>query len=225
MRRSLKLAAWPLLALLVVTPALTAETPDAVYAGVDGVSLPVVKARSQISPFYPATARLTHAEAVVTVAATVETNGKVSHVEVVSCDQPGMGFEDSVAGAVRHWKFTPSTRDGQAVASTTFLTLHVAEPRPGALGGSSLVRASMVNPPAKSHGVASLGGGRTAAGAAGISTAGVGRSTLTRMERTPCTPGQRCMYDRTKLNWGVGGAGPVSNGNSNAGAGRGGSRR
>lgn len=214
MRTSLK-EAGPWLALLVIAPALAASPAEVPFAGVDGVSLPVVKARTQIAPFYPAMAQMNHAEGVVTVAATIEANGKVSAVEVVACEPAGMGFEIAASEAVRHWRFEPSTKDGESVASKTFINLHMAEPVAGAMGGSSLVRASLISPLAKTRPTTlALGGGRgtTTATSSGISTASHGRDTLTRMEKPPCTRGERCLYDRTKLNWKVGDVQPTGNG-------------
>lgn len=181
------------LAVALVLPAWGAEDPADDAAPVLG---PEVRVRSQVPPYYPATASLTGADAVVVLAAQVGADGKIADLEVVDCNRPDFGFEDAAAGAVRHWKFKPATKDGQAVASETFVTLYIGPPSKGRFGGEAFTRTSFATAPPQARlkrpGDGGAGGGPT--------TAGDPREELYVAERPNCTPGERCIYDRNQLN-------------------------
>jgi protein TonB len=121
----------------VAIPVLAQEADEVLYGGVDGVTMPELKLKSQIEPYYPATARLNHAEATVTLATTINAKGKVVGLEVVQSDQPDLGFEQAAMDAVKQWRFQPGVRDGEAVATINYISLHIVEPRGRSVFGSS----------------------------------------------------------------------------------------
>ena len=114
-----------LLAILMVSPALAKKAPvDRTV--VDGVTLAEVKTNSQVSPYYPATARPSKAYGEVVVAVEVDEKGKVSGVDVLSSIGEDLGFEVSAKDAVRQWRFQPfSLDDGRAVELVTTVAVEV----------------------------------------------------------------------------------------------------
>ena len=53
---------------------------------------------------------------------TVDTDGRVKHVEVLSSSPPGV-FEESALTAVRRWRFKPIEVDGKAVEASATTTV------------------------------------------------------------------------------------------------------
>ena len=128
MRRLLNLALLVALVVVVATsPALAKKAPIQ-RTVVDGVTLAEVKPNTQISPFYPATARTSNPHAVVVVAAEVNEEGRVGKVELISSSIEGMGFEVSAKGAVKQWRFLPALENDLPVDSVTVIRLTFAPP-------------------------------------------------------------------------------------------------
>jgi len=68
------------------------------------------------NPVYPYRARQRNIEGVVEVKFLVGVDGKVSQVQILSSNPPGL-FDEAVMKAVVQWKFRPGTLDGQQVPS------------------------------------------------------------------------------------------------------------
>ena len=128
MRRLLNLALLVALVVVVATsPALAKKAPIQ-RTVVDGVTLAEVKPNTQISPFYPATARTSNPHAVVIVAAEVNEKGRVGRVELISSSIEGMGFEVSAKSTVKQWRFLPALENDLPVDSVTVVRLTFAPP-------------------------------------------------------------------------------------------------
>ena len=128
MRKMLKLAlVMTLFAVLLVSPAVAKKAPVE-RTVVDGIALAEVKVRSQITPYYPASARVAkrHAEVVLTLE--VNGQGRVSNVDVISTSVEGLGFDVSAADAVKQWRFHPALKDGEPIDSVTVVRLTFAPP-------------------------------------------------------------------------------------------------
>lgn len=201
MRNLVKLATLPLLIIAIgFLPASAGEdAPALVHPGIDGVEPPKVVKKSRVTPYYPAVARASRAEGGVIVAATVLRDGSVSATEVVACNQPNMGFEESALSAVSKWRFEPATKDGAPVDSYALVHLYFAPPS-GQLSSGS-VRADLF---LASDLPLGLPGAPTPVDLpGGISTAmnGGGRpSPYSPLIKVPCGPKSgKCMYNREQL--------------------------
>src|SRR5262245_56655128 len=64
----------------------------------------------------------------VTLAVTVDVDGHVSSVEVLSSG--GAALDEAAIVAARQWTFTPATRNGVPVASRIRIPFHFAPPEP-----------------------------------------------------------------------------------------------
>lgn len=97
--------------------AVTAETPEVVPPIVSSSDRDKVVAGERIfmaDPLFPVMAKAQHvAGGTVVVRAIVRTNGSVRSVAAISSSNPV--FEGAAMDAVKQWKFTPYTRDGQPV--------------------------------------------------------------------------------------------------------------
>lgn len=93
-------------------PQPAAPQPTAAPARPSGGLVPI----STPQPAYPPEARRAGASGEVTVSFTVNTDGSVSDVELVSAKPRGV-FDRSVQGAVRRWRFQP-TDSAQTVTRT-----------------------------------------------------------------------------------------------------------
>lgn len=71
-------------------------------------------------PVYPAFARDAHVEGDVVIRTTIDKNGSVTHMEVVS--GPSM-LRQSALDALGRWKYVPSILDGQAVSVQMLVTI------------------------------------------------------------------------------------------------------
>lgn len=93
-------------------PQPAAPPPAAAPARASGGLVPI----STPQPAYPPEARRAGASGEVTVSFTVNTDGSVSNVELISAKPRGL-FDRSVQGAVRRWRFQP-TDSAQTVTRT-----------------------------------------------------------------------------------------------------------
>jgi TonB family protein len=69
---------------------------------------------SSETPTYPAAARQTHTEGDIVVDIAIDQTGKVADAQVVSGPQI---LRQAALDALRHWRYEPSTLDGQPVPS------------------------------------------------------------------------------------------------------------
>ena len=135
MRKMLKLTLLTaLLAMLLVSPALAKKAPVE-RTVVDGVTLAAVKQNTQVTPYYPATARVSKTYAEVIMAVEVDEKGKVSNMDVLSTSAEGLGFDVSARDAVKAWRFHPAIKDGEAIPSVSMIRLSFAPPTLGAPAG------------------------------------------------------------------------------------------
>jgi protein TonB len=94
------------------------STPDLLDAGnyifeieeIDQAPHPL----ASIKPLYPPGARMRKIEGDVQVEFVVDSDGTVRDAEVTSSTPQGV-FDNAALRAVRHWKFTPGKKHGQAV--------------------------------------------------------------------------------------------------------------
>ncbi len=94
-------------------PAPKATGP--VFAGVAGVTNPMRIEESYVLPLYPELARQTRIEADVVLRAVIRKNGSVGEIEVLLCNRPSLGFEESAVKAVRQWRYEPARMNGEPV--------------------------------------------------------------------------------------------------------------
>ncbi len=198
MRRIFKLAALPALLFAVGFLAVSAEeAPTLVSADADAITPPKAKRSSQIAPYYPVTAQLTRVNGTVVVAASVNAKGRVDKVDVVHCDQPNMGFEDSALDAVKAWRFKPATKAGEPVESLTYVRLTFQAPDRYSPDG--FVQANSFFSP-----TAGIGGARprpTLPPELGAQPAGHSGHEFVTPNRPSCigSGGSKCLYDRTNI--------------------------
>jgi protein TonB len=83
--------------------------------GVEGVTSPVRIEESAIKPTYPEIARVARVEGRVIVQAVILRDGSVSDVEILSCNRPNMGFEESAIEAVKQWRYKPAMQGTRPV--------------------------------------------------------------------------------------------------------------
>ena len=84
-------------------------------AGAEGGTLPELIQESKIKPDYPELARVARIEGRVILQAIVLKDGSVGELEVLSCNRPGMGFEESAVAAVARWRYKPAMQGSRAV--------------------------------------------------------------------------------------------------------------
>lgn len=110
-------------------PAADSEAPDEVIP--QPVIVPPVVQHS-VPATYPPAALAARQEAHVDLAVTVEVDGSVGDVEVLLTAGPE--FDAAAVDAMRQWRFSPATRDGQPIAARIRVpfdfALPVAEPVP-----------------------------------------------------------------------------------------------
>jgi protein TonB len=94
------------------------EPPPAsgpLLAGAEGVTLPELIQESKIKPDYPELARVARIEGRVILQAIVLKDGSVGELEILSCNRPGMGFEDAALAAVARWRYRPAMQGSKPV--------------------------------------------------------------------------------------------------------------
>lgn len=96
-------------------PGESEEDPAPPPAGVDGVTQPIRLPDSFAAPVYPKKARKDRVEGAVVLKVTVSKDGSVTNLKVLRSTEPGYGFEDAAIEAVKQWRYTPATRDGEPV--------------------------------------------------------------------------------------------------------------
>jgi TonB family protein len=79
----------------------------------------------RVNPNYPASARQYRVEGAVTLSATIGPDGRVREAKVIS--GPPM-LRDAAVGAVKQWKYAPSTVNGRAVESSVQIVLQFKMP-------------------------------------------------------------------------------------------------
>ena len=118
--------------LLVIPPRVCALTALVVLlawpraAGAEGVSPPTVI--THVDAQYPSSALPMREHGDVTVAVTVDVDGRVSKTEVLASGGPSL--DEAAVVAVRQWTFTPARREGKPVASRIRIPFHFAPPEP-----------------------------------------------------------------------------------------------
>ena len=110
---------------LVLSLSLFVCIPQLVHAA-PNVEPPVVL--SHVDAVYPPTALTERKHADVVLAVTVDVDGHVSKVDVVTSG--GGDLDQAAVVAVRQWTFVPAKRDGTALASRIRVPFHFAPPAP-----------------------------------------------------------------------------------------------
>jgi hypothetical protein len=113
MRRFALLIAVGFLALPVMAAGQPVELPDGrtmfvMNGGEDGVVGARVIPEGRIEPVHPE--GLEAMATTVTLAAVVDADGIVQHLDLIAADHPGLGFEQAAEDAVRQWRFEPAHR-------------------------------------------------------------------------------------------------------------------
>lgn len=102
-------------------PAATPASPAR-----DDVKPPVVI--THVDATYPPSALASRKHGDVTLALTVDVDGRVSRVEVF--ESGGRDLDEAATIAARQWTFSPATRNGKPVASRIRVPFHFAPPAP-----------------------------------------------------------------------------------------------
>ena len=84
-------------------------------AGTGGVTLPERLEESYVQPEYPELARVARIEGRVILQAIILKDGTVGEIEVLNCNRPGVGFEESATGAVQQWRYRPAMQGNRPV--------------------------------------------------------------------------------------------------------------
>ena len=71
---------------------------------------------SKVEPHFPELARVVRQSGRVVLRAVIDEDGAVDEIEVVECNQPSFGFEESAIEAVQQWQYRPATLRGRPVA-------------------------------------------------------------------------------------------------------------
>jgi TonB family protein len=90
--------------------------------GEDGVSPPVRIEDSAVRPVYPEAMRQAKIQGRVVIQATIDSNGEVAEIEVLTADHPAFG--EAAIEAIEQWRYKPATLDGNAVG--VYFTIVVA---------------------------------------------------------------------------------------------------
>lgn len=105
----------------------TPEAPPSsgiALAGAGGVSLPRLIPESKVEPDFPEAARIARVEGHVILQAVIRKDGTVGDLELLRCDRPDLGFEESAMAAVRQWRYDPARLNGRPV--DVFFTVFVS---------------------------------------------------------------------------------------------------
>lgn len=84
-------------------------------AGVGDVTNPKLIEESKLQPEYPELARVARLEGNVILQAIIHADGSVGELEILRCNRPSMGFEESAINAVKQWRYEPATQNGRPV--------------------------------------------------------------------------------------------------------------
>jgi periplasmic protein TonB len=115
MRPMLKSAVTATLMVAATLTALAAQnSPPAIYAPGNGVSLPVVVTR--VNPQYTPAAMDARIEGTVLLDSVVLADGTMGDVSVSRSLDPMLGLDQEAVKAVKQWKFKPGMKDGKPVA-------------------------------------------------------------------------------------------------------------
>jgi TonB family protein len=97
-------------------------------AGFGGVTLPRVIVESRVEPEYPEDAKRDGMKGSVTLSITVNEDGSVSEVTVLSSRPEDRGFGEAALEAVRQWRYEPALFDGEPVAAKHTVIVEFAPP-------------------------------------------------------------------------------------------------
>ena len=77
---------------------------------------------SELRPPYPEAKRRLEEEAVLKLRLSIDPRGRITAVEPVGSADPAF-LQSARRHIIAHWRYTPATEDGRAVASSTVITL------------------------------------------------------------------------------------------------------
>jgi TonB family protein len=100
----------------VAPPAPAAPQPIRLHSGIRAPQRIV-----NVTPVYPASARLTHIEGMVIIEATIDEQGNVARAQILRSIRL---LDDAALAAVRQWKFTPTLLNGVAVPIVMTVTVN-----------------------------------------------------------------------------------------------------
>jgi TonB family protein len=92
-------------------------------AGFGGVTLPRLISESKVEPLYPHEAKEQGLKGSVTLSLIINRDGEVVEATLLAAEPAGIGFEEAALGAVRQWRYEPSTYEGKPV--TVRYTIYV----------------------------------------------------------------------------------------------------
>ena len=92
------------------------QTPIRLHSGIRAPQRIV-----NVTPLYPASARLTHVEGMVIIEATIDEQGHVARAQILRSIPL---LDDAALTAVRQWKFTPTLLNGVAVPIVMTVTVN-----------------------------------------------------------------------------------------------------
>jgi protein TonB len=92
----------------------TEKEREAATIGENGVTWPFLM--TKIRPRYPERARLDRKEARVILQMVLAETGIPADVFVISCNSPGVGFEEESMAAVTQWRYKPARLKGEPIA-------------------------------------------------------------------------------------------------------------
>ncbi len=81
--------------------------------GVGGVSHP--KKLVEVKPEYPELARKARIEGRLTVTAIIGKDGVPRDIQVLTCNRPGLGFEEAAIAAIQQWRYEPAMQNEKPV--------------------------------------------------------------------------------------------------------------
>jgi len=86
--------------------------PDGIsFAGMNGVSNPVMLASSRVEPNYPELARKTGGKGPAILQIIVQKDGTVGDIWILSSPARDLGFDEAAIAAVRQWRFQPALKN------------------------------------------------------------------------------------------------------------------
>jgi len=200
MRRAIPWVAMAVLSVaLIATPVVAKKKDDVERRTVDGVTLAEIKTATMMTPYYPATARVTNPVATVTLALQVDERGRVGEIDVLTSSNEGLGFEQAAADAAKGWRFLPAMREGSPVESVTMITMTFTPPSLGAPDGRVFTNARDMP-----FGASSIASMRDTLDLTGFYLQSHDeQARFVAAEGPPCQRGRGgnsdCLYDRTQL--------------------------